>query len=444
MNLHSPTATWHDLTLGQLDFWQEACAHPGQPVSTVAHVTRLRGVIDRPALERAINQMSREAQVLSLRFGHDCNGSPKQVIDPRLTPIVQYCDLRQKTDPQAAATELMRADTEAPIDLTRGPLAAQWLLQTDDQEWHWYFRGHHIFLDGYSMALIERRVARLYDAYISAGDLGREFAHFDTFLAEEHSYRNGSRHVRDRQFWQDYLGDANDLKVLRKGDEDYPQAPHEGHVDLQDLVPALRLCSERTGIGWPELLTLLSGIWLWSCPGEDNRLPRQPMTIWLPFMGRLGSVSATIPAMVVNILPFQVRADAQIPLPDLMTTMARDLRKARRHGRYRIEQMTADRGLDSGYRFFFSPLVNVLPFEPPRFKGCDTTREVLAAGPGDGFNLSFAARNDANELSLLVEADPTLTSKKLFARHLHKFPRFLKLALNSDSASTIEDICRTL
>ncbi|MBL3567737.1 hypothetical protein JMM59_22440, partial [Rhodovulum sulfidophilum] len=56
--------------------------------------------------------------------------------------------------------------------------------------------------------------------------------------------------------------------------------------------------------------------------------------------------------------------------------------------------------------FFFSPLVNVLPFDPPEFPGCTARSEVLAAGPGDGFNLTWSARTDGSDLALSIDADP--------------------------------------
>lgn len=444
MTTTRPPRDWHDLTLGQLDFWQEACAHPGKSVSTVAHVTRLTGVLNRDAFTKAVNRVAAEAEVLSLRFRTCNDGIVRQTVDPAQTPKLRHIDLRQETDPEATALHMMQEDIDLALDLTRDPLSAQWLIQLGAREWLWYCRGHHIFLDGYSMSLIEGRVARLYNAGLSGGDSGPSFLPFADYLQEENRYRAGPCHARDGEFWRNYLDGATDLQVLRKGDEDYPQHPYESCIELAHLVPALRQMAEHLRLGWPDLLTLLSGIWLWSCPGEDRRSPRQPQTIWLPFMGRMGSVSASIPAMVVNILPFRVDVSGSRSLSDQLAIMAEDLRRCRRHGRYRIEQMTSDRRIGEAKRFFFSPLVNVLPFETSELSGCRTERRVLAAGPGDGFNVSFSARNDGSGLALIIEADPALTSAMLFARQVEEFPRFLDNALRQVSERSVDELCACL
>ncbi len=46
----SAAAVWHDLTAGQMDFWEEFQFHPDQPVSTVAHVIAFDGTLDEAAM----------------------------------------------------------------------------------------------------------------------------------------------------------------------------------------------------------------------------------------------------------------------------------------------------------------------------------------------------------------------------------------------------------
>ena len=109
------------------------------------------------------------------------------------------------------------------------------------------------------------------------------------------------------------------------------------------------------------------------------------------------------------------------------------LRQLRRHCRYRIEQIAADHGIAPGSRFFFSPLINVLPFDAPRFADCAMQRHVLSNGPGDGFNITIRGNAEAQDLALLIEADPALTPAGEFARLSASLPRFLAGALAAES-----------
>ncbi|WP_376874485.1 condensation domain-containing protein [Albirhodobacter sp. R86504] len=440
--------TWHSLTLAQLDFWEEFRFHPDTPVSTVAHGTLISGPINGVALARAITQTTQEADVLALRFHQESGADPVQCVDETRRPLLREIDLRHTDDPQKAARDLMQADIDAPLDLAHDPLSAQWLLRLADTQWFWYERGHHIILDGYSMALIEQRCAALYAHFIGQGSAGEPLKPFVHYLSEEADYRASPRHVKDGDFWRNELGGdpsntaaraPHRLPVLQKGGESYGTAMHEAVIPLHDrLLPALKTMGAAQGLHWPDLLTLLSGFYLSRhlTPAETGtHTGAVPRAIWLPFMSRLGSVSAAIPALVVNILPLSIELDPQDSLATNIRKHADRLRKLRRHGRYRIEQIAADQGLGKGERFFFSPLINVLPFDPPQFWGCEAQREVLAAGPGDGVNMTFAARSDAEDLHLILEVDPAVMPRKEFDAHAARLPAFFEAATSQPEGS---------
>lgn len=411
----SAAAVWHDLTAGQMDFWEEFQFHPDQPVSTVAHVIAFNGVLDEAAMLSAIRQTVAEADTLALRFRETEDGRVQQMVDPARVPQVRQLDLRQEPDPEAAARRLMRADIDAPLDLRHAPLSAQMLLRLGERRWFWYSRGHHIILDGYSMSLIEKRVATLYAAALGQGAVGRPFDRLADFLREERDYAQSPPFQTDRSYWRDTLAPhRGDLPVLQKGAEDYGLVPLTADFAMgPDFDAALRDAAARLGVNWADLLTLLSAIWL-SLLDPGRRPANGP--VWLPYMSRMGSISANIPAMVVNILPLIVDPQPDELLPSLIGRLSRHFRRHRRHGRYRIEDMARDCGIPSGQRFHFTPLVNVMPFAPPRFHGLETERLVLAAGPGDGFNVSFTGAGSGSGLIASIEADPTIGATEFSGR----------------------------
>ena len=422
---------WQPLTAGQMDFWEEFVFHPDQPVSTVAHCLELRGPLDEAALIAALGRAVAEAETLALTFDEIPDGRVRQRVDPNRIPSLARHDLRGISDPWAEARKIMRADIDAVLDLRRQPLAAQMLLRLGDEHWLWYFRGHHMILDGFGMSLIEGRVARLYAAAVGQGDAGAPFGRLSDFLAEDAAYHASDACAQDRAYWLGQLMPFRaELPVLRKGAEDYGTPPLRAAFtpgagferDLQSAAAHLRL-------SWADTLTLLSAAWL-ALHDPDRADPLAPLPIWLPYMSRMGSVSANIPAMVVNILPLIVAPQPDEPLAALIARLARDLRRHRRHGRYRIEEMARDCGLGAGHRFHFTPLINVMPFAPPHFPGLLAKRQVLAAGPGDGFNISFLADGMGAGISATIEADPATESRDSFPVRAAAFEAWLRKALD--------------
>jgi enterobactin synthetase component F len=433
MTNYNAQGLWMPLTLAQLDFWEEFRFHPGESVSTVAHALELRGLSDPQALAVAIEETITETDIMALRFGLDPDGGPVQRIDPDRRPHLRHIDLSDRPDGRELAFAMMQADVDATLDLLSQPLAAQWLIRLGEGHCIWFNRGHHIALDGYAMGLIEQRCARLHAAALQGGDPGPGLRPLATYLAEEIDYRASQRHAADGRHWAAVLAADPPPRILQKGSENYAETALETAHDLAALRPALMQQAQAAGMGWPDLLTLLCAIWAALHLRDGSAAlhrdgERISMPIWLPFMSRMGSVSVSVPALVVNILPLDVTLSASEPLDETLARLGAQLRKLRRHGRYRIEQIADDHGVAPRSRFFFSPLINVLPFDEPRFAGCTSERHVLSNGPGDGFNITIRGDGEAQGLELLIEADPALTRADEFARLSAGLPRFLAKA----------------
>ena len=85
------------------------------------------------------------------------------------------------------------------------------------------------------------------------------------------------------------------------------------------------------------------------------------LVIGVPHLCRLGSVSARVPAMVMNVLPIRVAPDEDGSIADYIAALSGTLTQARKHGRYRSEQLRRDLGLIGGTKRLYGPLVNVQP-----------------------------------------------------------------------------------
>ncbi|MGL3606754.1 condensation domain-containing protein [Rhizobium sp. G187] len=423
---------WMPLTLPQLDFWEEFLFHPDEPVSTVAHCIVLKGTLDHAAMSAAISRTVAEAEVLWVRFRDGGKSeAPEQFCDPACRPPVEIFDFSDREDPMAEARRLMESDVKAPLDLRVDRLSAQFLIRLSEDHHLWYIRAHHIIVDGFGLSLVEHRCAQLYRHFRDGEDAGAPFHSLASFIAEEEAYRQSHRHAADRAFWQAYLEGAADLPVIYKGDESYGASTFEGGSDLDDTLPdQLRQTAMELGIGWPDLLVLTAGLYFHETLPRQKTADGDVLTLWLPFMSRWGSVGAHMPGMLVNILPFFVRLERGETVSAYLKRSAAILRKQRMHGRYRIEQIATDREMPEGSRFYFSPLINVLPFSAPAFPDLQVSRHILANGPGEGYSLTFRGADDGSDLTLRLDADSAVLDGSEFERHKNALPHLLRLALS--------------
>lgn len=423
--MHPAPAAW-PLTQAQAGLWYAQRLDAGNPIFNTAQYTALRGPLDTAAFEAVVNQTMQESESLAIRVV-DVNGAPAGVIEATHVPRLAFVDCTCAEDPLENALAQMRADMSTPVDPACMPLAAQVLYKIAPDHHLWYERVHHLATDGYGMSLIDARVAQCYSARVGGTDPGLPLGPLDAVLTEEAAYRASPRYQADGAFWAELFADAVPVVGMAEG------VPVTAHHFLQahDVLPAsmaagLRALAQRAQVSWPDILLALCAAYTARMTGRDHAV------VGAPYMGRLGSAGARVPAMVMNILALPFTIDENLPLDTFLVDAARLLRRARRHGRYRGESLRRDLGRLGGHRRLFGPLVNVLPFDASAtWFGLDARLTVLCAGPVDDLTITFRADPLAGRVALGVEANPALYTQADVQAHLARLMDFLSHAFQA-------------
>ncbi|MGA0584071.1 MAG: condensation domain-containing protein, partial [Castellaniella sp.] len=420
-------AGWAPLTEAQEGLWYAQRLDPANPIFNPAHRTTLRGPLDVPRLEQAVNQALAEAEALALRF-EDRPGGPAQRIDPSRAPRLDIRDLRHLPETQAheQADDWIRTDLRRPVDPVRDPLSRQILFLCGPALALWYQRVHHLAADGYGMALIEGRAIRLYRALgESAADREPPLAPLAPVWDEDRAWRADPKRTQAREFWLAQCAGQVPAASLAAGSALSAHKCLRMELDAPaTLIQSLRAMETATEVGWPDILTALGAAYV------ARHLGPSECVTGVPTMGRLGSKSARAVTTVMNVLPWAWTPDEDAPLADMLRDAARSLRGIRRHGRYRAEHLRRDLALPGGLPRLHGPILNVLPFDAPyEAAGLDASQAVLRTGPVEDLTLSFRAAPDGRGLRLEIEANPALYSPGQAQAHLLRLKAFLAAAL---------------
>ncbi|WP_332844255.1 condensation domain-containing protein, partial [Pectobacterium versatile] len=127
---------------------------------------RLTGQLDRPALTTALDGLIARHESLRTRFTA-VNGQPGQQIAPDTLGFSLSCHNLRDLDAAARhsrVSDLAEQEARAPFDLTQGPLIRGQLLQLDDDTHVLLLTQHHIISDGWSIGILARELAALYQA----------------------------------------------------------------------------------------------------------------------------------------------------------------------------------------------------------------------------------------------------------------------------------------
>lgn len=426
------TTTWQPLTQAQEGLWYAQSLDPDNPIFNTGHRTDIHSPIDLSCFIQAINQTLQEADALHIHTRLGSQG-PEQRIMPHACPEVELIDLSEHANAQDLAHELMQNDLHTPINTETQPLARHIVFIIAKEHVQWYQRVHHLAADGYGMALIESRVVRLYDALCHGKDPGPPLGRLDLVQEEDKRYRESEQAQADRAFWMDHLAQVQ--SALSLTEHSALSAHHfllERHTASTALIEALQAKAQSSQLSWPDILTAL-------CSAYIKRHTRQtPSTVGVPFMGRLGSASARVVSTVMNVMPVVIHIDETQALDDYLIQVSKTLRKARRHGRYRSEQLRRDLGLLGGMQRLHGPILNMLPFDAPYAQaGLQASQTVLCAGPVEDLNFTFRAAADGAGMRMELEANPKLYTQQELRDHSVRLHEFLIRALQCDTLSQV-------
>ena len=420
------------LTEAQLGLWYAQRLAPENPSFNTGHALWIEGELDEAAFTAAAEQAAREAQSLSLALRDAGAEGPRQWLEPAHAPRLERIDMSHSAEPAAAARAVFMQDLQTPIDPLKVPLARQCLFVLGPTSHVWYQRAHHLANDGYGMALWGARVAELYANRVAAAVERAPLGTLQGVLDEDAEYRSSERRAKDAAFWREAFSDLPEVSSMSSGRPVSAHVCHRLTTLLEpELVARLLAFSQELKQPWPDVLTALTAVYVQRMSGGG------PTVVGVPYMGRLGSASARATATVMNVLPLRVAAELDTPLAEFISTLSREQMRARRHGRYRSEQLRRDLGLLGGQRRLHGPLINVQPFyRPLELPGVKADLEILGTGPIDDITIGFRG-DGTQQLDLEIEANPDLYSAATVQAHQERLLAFLDAAT---SARTVGDI----
>ena len=154
------------LSFAQQRLWFLDQLQPGNPAYNIPAAVRLKGVLNVPAFQQSFQEIIKRHEALRTTF-KSVEGKPVQVITSSFNFTLPIVDLRHlsKAEKEAEAMRLAGEEVRKGFDLTKLPLLRLNLLQLDDTEYLLLLTIHHIVADGWSLGVLVRELAALYEAF---------------------------------------------------------------------------------------------------------------------------------------------------------------------------------------------------------------------------------------------------------------------------------------
>ncbi len=417
------------LTSAQRGIWFAQRFDPTNAIYNIAEYVDLRGPLDRPVFLAALHRVLDEAQAMRATF-HEHGGEPVQRLEAASPTPVERIDLSGAADPRAAALEWMLADARRPVDPARDPLCLFALLELGPDHVQWYYRTHHVVLDGFSGGLIADRVAALYRELSGVPDEKPRpaFGGLAELVEADAAYLASEDCERDRRYWLDRFADRPEPVSLSGGQPTMPTGTLRRTGPLADRVhEAVRGLARQLGLSWPAVTVAAAALYMARMTGSTD------IVLGLPVAARRTAVAKRTPGMVSNVLPLRIPVSPTATVEELVRTASEAMHGALAHQRYRYEDLRRDLKLVAAGRRLVGPQINFLMFDAEfAVPGCRAVSHSLTVGPNDDLTFVVDGRPGRGGLAIDLYANGDGYRPAELEEHGERFGRLL--ARFADSA----------
>ncbi|ROL65830.1 non-ribosomal peptide synthetase [Pseudomonas chlororaphis] len=205
------------LSYAQQRMWVLWQLDPASGAYNLPGAVRLRGALDRSALERAFTSLIERHETLRTVFKRRADERLEQVPAEWVVPVdlEDFSVLVAAEREQAVAAEAQRQSL-LPFDLENGPLLRVKLLKLDEHEHVLLLTLHHIVSDGWSMNVLIDEFIRCYDAHEQglAPQLAELPIQYSDYALWQRRWLEAGEQERQLAYWLEQLGDEHPVLEL--------------------------------------------------------------------------------------------------------------------------------------------------------------------------------------------------------------------------------------
>jgi amino acid adenylation domain-containing protein len=296
------------MSFGQERLWFLDQLEPGTAAYNLPRVFRISGVVNVTALSKAVQAIVARQESLRTVFTL-AEGEPKQVVLPSLEIDLPVNDLSGLPESEREQEALRMAAEEArkPFNLESGPLVRILLVRLRSDEHTLVLIMHHIITDGWSMNVMFRELAELYDSFAAGREpqLSPLPVQYSDFSQWQRKNVTSEFLASQSEYWKRKLQGAETILDLQT-DFDRPPS-RSGHGKTKSLRIDQKTTEKLKTLGRSEGATLFMTLFaafqtlLWRHTSQDSIL------VGTPIAGRAQVEFENIIGFFVNTLV--LRAD---------------------------------------------------------------------------------------------------------------------------------------
>ena len=320
------------LSYAQQRLWFLHQIDPWSPTYHLQSAVELCGPLDVAALGAALNEVVRRHEALRTGFA-EIDGEPVQVVAPAHRvplPLFDMTDIAGH-DPRAMVRALTAQQVVLPFDLAQPPLLRACLVRFGSDHHAILLTVHHIASDGWSLRLMVREMAILYQAFLAGrpSPLPELPVQYADFAVWQRSWLSGEAMETLSRYWKSRLAGAPLLLELPFDRKRPPLPDNRGagrpYTIPQDLSDSLkRVASAQRATLFMTLLAAFKTL-LYSYSGQED------MVVGTNVAGRASAEVEGLIGFFINMLALRTDLSGNPTFTELLQRVRESTLEAYSH-----------------------------------------------------------------------------------------------------------------
>ncbi len=299
--------------------------------------------LDVAAFKTALSLVAGWHEALRLSFTASDAGLTQSAA-PSVPVPVEVIDCTGEADPEAAVRREIELRFNQPFAIERPGLFRFDLLKAGERRWCWLIAYSHLVCDGWGISLITRQVLDAYSTLLAGGTPERpEGGNWLDHVAREQSYYSSERCREDARYWLDIHQPPSPPLFSRRPS---PRCSSRAiQVSLsRDAYARLTGFAKAQG-ATPNSLFLAA---IYACFARNEG--QWDLSIGALALNRRNALDKRIVGLFATTNALRCRYAPATRFGDLMRQIGADFRRAYRHQRYPLSELTRQLGLAASGR----------------------------------------------------------------------------------------------
>ncbi|WP_346397669.1 non-ribosomal peptide synthetase [Pseudomonas syringae] len=390
----------YELSSVQQGIWLGQIANPDIPLYNIGMKLEIKGDLDIPMFEKAINLVVRHNDALRLALFQEGDIARQRVL-PSVDITLELVDFSDYVDSVERAQEYLQHAFSRPFNPLEGILWEAQLVRCSASRHYWLGRYHHLVMDGSGGTLFCHAVAKAYNNLLVGIDELEEGPSYRDFLVKDQAYLNSPRLERDRSFWRERYAQIPPSLLQWSGDHAVGSMCKSGHIRStikRDLFNAVAAVATEHGLSPVTVFFAVVSAYFSRVGGAEE------VIIGMPLHNRTTARQKQTIGMFSSVIPIGVRVDPNRSLLELMGDVAAELRRCYRHEHFPIAEL--NRALNIGHsrrKQIFDITLSFEKFDADFFFGGAPSKAIRMYSGFDQTPLSIAICDYYSDEDVVVD-----------------------------------------